>query len=804
MSVRVTPFEPAPELLDSNRFGAASGYNAWNAAAPAGEPEGIAWARYFDVLKRHIILIALVVMAGSALGVYAARRVKPVYNVQTTIWINAGSSQQTGGPIRSQELLPQTSWVELLKSFAIVEPVVRQLNLNFFYKDPRDSVLFREFSAGPSPRAGSYILRVSPDARSYVLSTASNGFTLERGTPGDSIGRKLGLLWAPEARLLRPGRMVAFSVTTLRNASGGLLGQMRTSLPEDGQFLTIALSGTDPQRTTKVVTALAAQFVRSATDLKKHHLLEFKKTLADQLAVAEGELRTSEAALQQFRASTITLPSGGSPLVAGQTGRDPTVSGYFLQRETLDDVRIQRTAVERILADATAGVINPEAFLQLPSVLNSTPQLRLAIDELSSRQAALRSEQQYLTDANPRIKQLQETVRILQSQTIPQLTRGVLQALRAREAELSARMDSRASELRGIPSREIDEMRLVRQVAASENLYTSLKARYEEVSLSEAQATPDLSVLDSAAVPLRPSSNSAPRLLLAAILASIAFAFGIALVRDRMDRRFRYPEDATRELGLSIAGTVPQFKSDRRGELRIDTLSQAIESFRTLRLAIRYDFPGEDQITLSVSSPGPGDGKSLVSSNLALAFASAGHRTLLIDGDIRCGTQNRTFNVPVCPGLVEYLDSEASVEAVVKKTGSENLFLLPCGSRRNRSPGRLLSEQMSLLVQSARQQFEVVIIDSPPFIAGVDAFALGAVAGSMLVVLRPSVSDRKLAAAKLEIVDRLPIRVLGAVLNGVPDGGMYRYYGSDYYYAGEGAKESPENLATPKGLVLRA
>ena len=85
-----------------------------------------------------------------------------------------------------------------------------------------------------------------------------------------------------------------------------------------------------------------------------------------------------------------------------------------------------------------------------------------------------------------------------------------------------------------------------------------------------------------------------------------------------------------------------------------------------------------------------------------------------------------------------------------------------------------------------------------------DAYALGAAAGSMLIVLRPAVTDRKLAAAKLEVLDRLPIRILGAVLNGVPDGGAYRYYGSDYYYAGARPTEPLGDLATPGGLVLRA
>ncbi len=144
------------------------------------------------------------------------------------------------------------------------------------------------------------------------------------------------------------------------------------------------------------------------------------------------------------------------------------------------------------------------------------------------------------------------------------------------------------------------------------------------------------------------------------------------------------------------------------------------------------------------------------------------------------------------------------MESVIRPTPTENLYLIPCGPRRNRASELLLSGRMLELILAARREFDVVIIDSPPFIAGVDAYAIGAASGSMLIVLRPSVSDRKLAAAKLEVIDRLPIRVLGAVLNGVPTGGMYRYYATDYSYTDKGAKDPLGNLATPTGLVLRA
>ncbi len=781
MSVRTTPSPETPPPFTGAPYGAFPG-NTGPSTGPAAvlqESEGVQWGRYFDVLKRHALLIVLLVAVGSVWGLNAARQVRPDYETQATIWINGARGQQAGS-IGTQQLLEQTSWVELLRSFAVVDAVVHQLKLNVVYKVPGDSLLFRTFQTGTTPFYGSYVLQIDRSGRGYTLATAT-GRVLESGTVGDSVGRKMGFFWNPDPALLPPGRLIAFSVTTPRNTSLGLLASMRSTLPEDGQFLTISLTGTNPQRSARTVNAWAEQFVSAAIELKKRHLLEFKKMLGDQLNVAEHELNTSELLLEQFRASTITLPSGGSPLASsGQTAGDPAFTTYFQQKATLDEVRNDRMAIERILSDARGGPINPQAFLVLPSILNNTPQLRTAIEELSSRQAALRTEQQYLTNANPRIKQLGEAIRVLEIETIPRIAQSVLESLRSRENQLTGRIDTQERVLRQIPSRSIEEMRLVRRVSASET------------------------ILDYAIPPVHPTSNGARRLLILAVLASIALACVIALIRDRFDRLFRYPKEATHELGLIIAGTVPRFKPNRRGDFQLLTLSQAVESFRTLHLAVRYDFPGGGPIALSVASPGPGDGKSLVSSNLAIAFASAGYRTLLIDGDVRCGTQHATFSVSPTPGLVDYLRSATGVEGAIRTTSFSNLFLLPAGTKRNRATELLVSDRMTALLLAARQEFEVIIIDSPPFIAGVDAYALGAAAGSMLVVLRPGVSDRKLAAAKLDIVDRLPIRVLGAVLNGVPDSGAYRYYGTNYYYGDKRSKEHVGNLATPKGLVLNA
>src|SRR5437868_1750704 len=338
MRVRTPPsdFALAPQHVGS--YGPAEWNGGLARANGSLEPEGVPWSRYVDAIRRRSILILVVTLTGSLIGFFVTRLlIKPLYNAEATVWINAtpnSAQNQTGpsGPIRQQQLLSSYSWVELLRSFAVVDPVVRDLKLNINYKQSRDSVLFRDFDWTPSARSGSYKLKIDEHARGYVLSTA-DGTVLERGAVGDSVGRKVGLTWLPEKRSLAAGRTIEFSVSSPRSTSVSLVTNVHPTLPENGQFLKISLDGANARRTARTVNAWAGQLVTSSGDLKKLHLIEFKRILADQLALAEAELRGAEQQLERFRVSTITLPAGSNAkVVPGYSPEDPVLVGYFQRK----------------------------------------------------------------------------------------------------------------------------------------------------------------------------------------------------------------------------------------------------------------------------------------------------------------------------------------------------------------------------------------------------------------------------------------------------------------------------------------
>lgn len=754
--------------------------------------------RYLAALVRHKWILMLCALLGLGAGFIGMRVLKPSFTTRATIWVEKtdqrSGGRSTSGPISAAQLFASDGWVDLFKSFAVLDEAVADLRLYIAPGSAADFELFRSLTIDSLFRPGAYTLTVDATGQNVTLATAE-GQPLDRVPAGDSIGRPLGIKWQPDRAHLRPGRVASFTLTTPREAAQQLASKLRISQDRKGNFLTVEFGGPNPRRAAQIVNTVVDRYIEVAGELKRQKLTEQKAIIEEQLSQARGNLTGAELSLSNFRVQTITEPSD-VPMAAGLSETtDPVFDRFFEMKLEQEELRQDRLAILRALESADSAPGAAIDRLEVVESVQDNSALSNALEELTDMESSLRALQYKYTDEHPAVQRQREDIDRLRARSIPALARSLVSDIEAREADLRVRVGSTSEELRRIPPRALREAQLTRDVEVAEELFTKLQSSFEEAQLAEASSLPDVRVLDRAVVPERPSRNRGPQVLVFGLVAGLGLGVLAALVLDRFDRRVRYPEQVTTDMGLPILGVVPFMKPSRNG-LRSKEVAPVLEALRGIRLNLIHAYGTAGPLLVTVTSPGSGDGKSFVASNLALAFADAGHRTLLVDGDVRRGALHRVLGTQRKPGLTDVLAGKSARDEAVQSTGYNALDFIGCGTRLSGAPELLGSSAMAQLITGLRARYGVIVVDSPPLGAGVDAFAIGTITGNALIVLRTGTTDRELAEAKLDILDRLPIRVVGAVLNAVRENNVYRYY--SYYLPGYEYEE--EDDGEPKLL----
>ncbi|MEO7998382.1 MAG: polysaccharide biosynthesis tyrosine autokinase [Gemmatimonadaceae bacterium] len=756
--------------------------------------------RYVSALSRFKWLIIILTMIGGAGGVVATRFIEPEYEVESNITVDAsagGASGQAGGPIVDANVLDRASWTDLLKSYSVADPVVLKLKLYIEPDNNRDSVLFRDFNVTPGLIGGEYALKT--EGRNWKL-LVNNSMQVDSGAVGDSVGLNRGFQWQPSAQMLAEHKSVGFTIETPREASRDLIARLQQVQGlGKSPFLRLLLTGKNSVRLAATLNAWTEQFVSEAFAMKKTRVTYMSTLLAGQREYAAEALSDAERALEDFRVKTVTEPNERQQaIVGGLSLTTPTVmTEFFSMSVSVQNLQRDRANLEKLLSASkeTHVALAPEAILSIPSV-NTDPaagMIKQRLQEQNQAETNVRKLQETRTDKDPAVVLAQATLDTLKSVMVPRELGAYIEQLKIKEAALNQQIAASGASLQDIPKRTIQEMQLTRAANEAEQLFTGLDRETHKARLAEAATMKDITVRDTAVAPSIPSRNTAPLLIGGAIGAAFALGIVLAILLDQTDKRFRYPEQATNDLGLYILGVVPVIGG--KGRRGAEQAAQVVETFRSIRMNVRYATEPGRALTLTITSPGPNDGKSLISSNLALSFSEAGARTLLIDGDIRRGELSKTFGTSSKPGLVEYLDGTALIDEVLQPTASHpNLTIMPGGARRRRAPELLATPKLPQLIAQLSREYDVIIVDSPPLGAGFDAFALATATMNMAIVLRAGITDRKLAKAKLATVDQLPIRVIGTVLNSIKLAGAYQYY--SYYQ--DYAAQDEEPVSAPR------
>ncbi len=337
------------------------------------------------------------------------------------------------------------------------------------------------------------------------------------------------------------------------------------------------------------------------------------------------------------------------------------------------------------------------------------------------------------------------------------------------------------------------ELRMVdHDLTRLRNLHDGLLARINNIDIGKDQTDLRVAVVSEPKASNRPVS---PRLSLVGMMCLLGgLGVGVALVYvlDVLDDRFRSPEELQEQLRVPVLAMIRQLSLPQAAGLeaiQVHLAPESVESeaFRTLRTTLA--FSGQDMERIAITSTEPGDGKTTVIANLAVSYAHAGKRTLLIDCDLRRPGLTKLFELRGSGGVSEILRSSGDIEALcdqrVQATGVDGLDIIPCGPKPS-NPAELLSGQrLSDLLAWAETHYDQILVDCPPILAASDAAIVGRLTDSLILVVQPEKNHRRLVLRAVNGLAAIGVHIGGVVANRIStekNSGYYGYGGYGYGY----------------------
>jgi len=331
---------------------------------------------------------------------------------------------------------------------------------------------------------------------------------------------------------------------------------------------------------------------------------------------------------------------------------------------------------------------------------------------------------------------------------------------------------------------------LEREADSAGKVYKALLDRLEQTqSEAKAQAS-NITVVDQAVPEPRPSR---PRPFLNLMIALFFGAVGgcfLAFFLEYLDSTIKVPEDIERGAGLDLFGIIPEAEikpNVARGDLffESDKSSAASEALRALRTSLLFRFRHiRGCRVILMTSPNPQEGKTTLIANLAMAFQQNHLRVLLIDADLRKPRLHKVLNIAGDKGLTEVLESELNAEdAIHKNVGGLGFDFLSSGVHSYHPTELLGSEKMETLMERLQKDYDIILIDSPPYLAVADVIVLSEYANAIVSVAAYRKTDRRhLQKLKQRFAELGPSRLLGVVINKVNVREKDLYYHQYYYY----------------------
>lgn len=550
---------------------------------------------------------------------------------------------------------------------------------------------------------------------------------------------------------------------------------------EKGSVLTLRLTGFVPEKMAAYLNKLSEVYIRSELIEKNKRAENTIDFIDEQLNLIIKDLNAAEVRLQNFKSKNkaIDLSQKGSKLfeelnnVQSQKFQFEVREKYLIY---LNNLLREKELNEAIVAPTVLGISDP-VLQELIGNYNNK------ISDLNKFSSIAQNDIPYIQNIKNDISGIKDLLidYVNSNNKTNQITLNAY----------NKKIDIINEEILTLPINERKQINIEREYKLNNELYTFLLEKRAEAGITKASNIADNKILDIArpknARQLTPKRSQN---YLMALILGLGIPGAIILILDFFNNKIENKSDIERNTHLPIIGTIGHNETQNEIPVYLDPKSAIAESFRGLRTNLHYVLRENNQKIVMITSTISGEGKTFAAVNLATISAMANKKVLLVGLDLRKPSLHKIFNIPNEMGISTYLSNQNQLEDIIKETFIENLYVAPSGPIPPNPAELIETEQMGIFFEKVKNQFDLIIIDTPPIALVTDALLVSQYSNTNVFLVRQNYTNKQVFELINTLEQNNKIKLINILINDIK---ISKYYGYNYYNYNYGYLYSYEN-----------
>jgi len=745
-----------------------------------------------SLVLRHLVLIIFTSLVGLGLGYLYFLKMPPIYKSMCSLLVRSESRSQAI-PFQGTDNSNNSGTHEEPHALLIMSPLIVQQALDLKMSEIK--------------KAESMATLESAERSATSGANDATADTSESSLQDPSLNQRLRDLPA-FANVGDPVSHIIFNLKAGPSIKNGV---------ESHDIVEITYRDADPMTTRAVVAGLARSYQNFLGESHKSDSSKVYELINDAKGTLSEEIKKIEADIAALRRDTPLLFH--SDMKAHNIHRERMTEIENARTKIVIQITERRAELQSIQDTLKRGGSREALTLMLQTVTpdrynqndaSKTPAMQL-FDLMLEQQLLL----QDLGPDHPKVKAMEKKIALTQDFFLNESGGDEIQGKKRKSTDfLSVCLDAFKHQIASLESKRIDmdelylqeryssieigdyevqNENLQKELVRTSTLYDLVVKRLDELHLLQDYGGFRTAIISPATRGIQASPVLLQSLLIGAMLGGL-IGFGLGYLAEVNDKTYRSPSEVSDHLGLPIVGHIPVIKResstvsagsslDKTMVTYFKPKSRQAEAYRAIRTSLYFSTRGEQHKVIQITSPNPGDGKTTLSANLAVSIAQSGKRVLLIDADFRRPRIHELLGIDKSIGMSSVINGDTELPDAIQATEVENLWGLACGARPNNPSELLSSRRFAELLDILREQYDFVLIDTPPVLAVTDPSVVAPRVDGVLVMLRLSTRTRGEAKEATDILASVGANTLGVVVNGVSKAGGQGYgYGRKYGY----------------------